>query len=258
VAFSDGGKGGILNPPSAVTDSSGFASTTYTLPKKSGTYTLTVSATNFGSVTATETALPGAPVKIISFGGAKQSGTAGSVLPKPIVAQVRDVLNNGVPGVTVNFSATGNGSLNPTSVVTDASGLARTAFQLPTTVGTFNVTASSTGLKSIKFPEISVAGPPTSANVASGNNQTAAVGTQLPVALMVLVTDQYGNPVPGVNVTFDDGGAGGSFLNANPAVTDSTGKATQFYTLPPSPRTITINATATGVASPAVFTETAH
>jgi hypothetical protein len=158
VIFSDGGKGGILNPTSAVTDANGFASTTYTLPKKSGTYTLTMSSTSFGSTTATETALPSAPVKVISYKGAKQSGVAGSVLPNPIVAQVRDVYNNGVPGVTVNFTATG-GTLNPTSVVTDAKGLASTIFQLPATVGTFYVTASSTGLNSVKFAETSVAGP---------------------------------------------------------------------------------------------------
>ena len=158
VTFSDGGKGGTLNPPSAVTDVNGFASTSYTLPKKSGTYTLSATSTNFGSTTATETALPSAPVKIISYKGAKQTGVAGSVLPNPIVAQVRDVYNNGVPGVTVNFSATG-GTLNPTSVVTDAKGLASTIFQLPATVGTFYVTASSTGLNSVKFAETSVAGP---------------------------------------------------------------------------------------------------
>ena len=157
VTFSDGGKGGTLNPASAVTDANGFASTTYTLPKKSGAYTLTMSSTTFGSTTTTETALPSGPVKIISYKGAKQTGVAGSVLPNPIVAQVRDVYNNGVPGVTVNFTATG-GTLNPTSVATDASGLASTIFRLPATVGTYYVTASF-GLKSVKFAETSVAGP---------------------------------------------------------------------------------------------------
>jgi protocatechuate 3,4-dioxygenase beta subunit len=78
----------------------------------------------------------------------------------------------------------------------------------------------------------------------------------LPQALTVLVTDPYGNPVPGVNVDFDDGGAGGSYAYTNPGITSSSGTVTQFYTLPPSPKTITITATATGVASPAVFTET--
>jgi len=258
VTFTDGGKGGTFAPLSALTDSNGFASTTYTFPLKSGTYTLTVSATNFGSVTAIETALPGPAVRIISYGGAKQTGTVGTVLPKQIIAQARDINSNGVPGVTVNFSATGNGTLTPISAVTDKMGLARTTFQLPTKAGLSPVTASSTGLTSVKIPETALAGPPTSANVASGNNQTAPAGTQLPVALIVLVNDQYANPVPNVGVTFDDGSAGGSFLNANPAITATTGKATQFYTLPPSSRAITIHATVAGVASPATFTETAQ
>ena len=256
ISFSDGGKGGTFNPPSAVTDANGVVSTTYTLPTKSGTYTLTASAPTFGNVTTTATALPAAAVKIISYGGAKQTAAAGSILPHAIVAQARDVYNNGVPGVTVNFSVPGNGTLNPATVVTDASGLARTVFQLPTTVATFSVTASTSGLKSIKFPEYSVAGPAANINVSSGNNQSAPAGSQLPLSLVAVVTDQYGNPVAGVSVNFDDDGAGGSFLNANPAITDSTGKATQPYTLPPSPGTISINAMAAGVAIPAVFAET--
>ena len=74
----------------------------------------------------------------------------------------------------------------------------------------------------------------------------------------MLVTDQYGNPVPGVNVGFDDGGAGGTYSYANPSITSNSGTVTQSYTLPPSPGTITITATAAGVATPAVFTETAQ
>jgi protocatechuate 3,4-dioxygenase beta subunit len=80
----------------------------------------------------------------------------------------------------------------------------------------------------------------------------------LPQGLTVLVTDQYGNPVPGVDVDFDDGGAGGTYAYANPGVTSNAGTVTQFYTLPASPKTITITATATGVTTPAVFTETAN
>jgi hypothetical protein len=80
----------------------------------------------------------------------------------------------------------------------------------------------------------------------------------LPLALTVLVTDQYGNPVPSVGVTFDDGGAGGKFANANPVLTSTSGTAAQLYTLPSSPKTVTINATVGGVGSPAVFTETGY
>jgi hypothetical protein len=155
VTFSDGGKGGVFSPSNtAVSDANGFASATYTLPKKSGTYTLTMSAAGYGNVTTTETAVAGAPTVIVSFSGAGQTGTAGTTLPKPIVAQVRDAYGNGVPGVTVNFSAV-QGTVNSPSVVTDASGKASTTYTLPSTTGKFFVVASSTGLHNMNFAEYS-------------------------------------------------------------------------------------------------------
>jgi protocatechuate 3,4-dioxygenase beta subunit len=146
---------------------------------------------------------------------------------------------------------------NPSSVVTDSNGLASTTLQLPTTVATVTVTANSAGLTKMNFIEYSVAGPAANIAITSGNNQFATAGTQLPQALAVLVADQYGNPVPGVGVDFDDAGAGGTYAYSNPGITSNSGTATQFYTLPPSPQTITITATS-GVATPAVFTETSQ
>jgi len=154
VTFSDGGKGGVFTPASAVTDSNGLVSSTYTLPKKSGTYTLTMSSSNYGTATTTATALPGAAVKVITWSGAKQTGSPGSVLPNPVVVQVRDIYANGVPGVTVNFSAS-SGSVSPTSIATDSKGKASTIYTLPNAVGTFYVNASSPGLNTVKVPEYS-------------------------------------------------------------------------------------------------------
>ena len=262
VTFSDGCKKaglstcGTFNPTSAVTDASGNASTSYTVPKTVGTYTLTISGTGFGTTTATATATPGAAVKLYSHGGAKQTGAAGSTLPLPIVAQALDAYKNGVPGVTVSFTANKGAVPSPSSAVTDANGLATATVQLPTTVGTITAVAHSTGLNNLNYVEYSVAGPPANIAITSGNHQTAPAGTQLPQGLIVLVTDQYGNPVSGEDVDFDDGGVGGVFSNPDPGVTGADGKLTQIYTLPPSPQTVTIKATATGVASPAVFTET--
>jgi len=101
-----------------------------------------------------------------------------------------------------------------------------------------------------------VPGPATSVAITGGNNQSGTAGTPLPQALTVLVTDQYGNPVSGNSVAFSDGGAGGTFSNSNPVTTGSDGIASQMYTLPASPKTVTITAAATGVTSAAVFTET--
>jgi adhesin/invasin len=256
VNFSDGGKGGSFNPLSAISDSNGKVSTVYTLPKKSGTYTLTISGIGFATSTTTATATPGPTLKIIVWSGNKQTGGAGSNLPKPVAAKAQDAYLNGVAGVTVNFTANQGAVPNTPSAVTDATGVARTTLQLPTTVSTIAVTGSSTGFKNIAFTEYSVAGPASSTAVTGGNNQFAPAGTQLPQALTVLVTDQYGNPVPSVGVTFGDGGTGGGFASQNPVLTSTSGTAAQFYTLPSSPGTVTINATVTGVANPAVFTET--
>lgn len=257
VTFSDGGKGGTFNPISAVTDANGNVSTTYTLPTKSGTYTLTASAASFGPVTTTATALPGPAIKIVSYGGAKQTATVGTTLPKPIVTQARDIYNNGVPGVNVAFTVSA-GSLSPTSGVTDAKGLASTSYHLPTKSGTYSVKASATGLKTISFSETAAAGAPTSMAVTGGNNQSAPRGSTLPGALTVIVRDQYNNLVPNASVNFTDNGAGGSFTYANPVLTSSTGVATQIYTLPAAPGTYTVSASVTGVSTPANFTETAQ
>jgi outer membrane protein assembly factor BamB len=262
VSFSDGCKKvggplcGVFNPTSAVTDANGDASFTYTVPKTAGTYTLTVSSTGFASATTSATSTPGAAVRIIAFGGAKQTGAAGSILPKPVIAQAQDAFKNGVVGVTVNFTATKNGIPNPASAITSTNGLASTTLQLPTTVTTLNVNATSGTFKKISFAESSVAGPAATIAVTSGNNQSATAGTQLPLALTILVADQYGNPVSGNNVTFSDSGAGGTFSSPNPVVTGTNGMASQFYKLPITPNTITITASATGVPAPAVFTET--
>ncbi len=260
VTFSDGGKGGSFNPPSAVTNSSGNVSTVYTVSKTAGTYTLTISGTlsgvTFGNGTATATAAPDPALQIIYWSGQKQTGAAGSALAKPIVDKVVDKYSNGIPGVTVNFSANDGGILSQSSVVTNASGLATTTLQLPTTVGTVTVTLTSPGIKGTFLLEYSVAGPPANIAITTGNGQSALPGTQLS-ALTVLVTDQYNNPISGNSVIFSDLGAGGTFAT-NPVVTGTNGQATALYTLPSSAGTITIDASATGITAPAVFTETSQ
>src|SRR5260370_27867782 len=108
-------------------------------------------------VTPTATATPGGAVRIIARGGAKQTAAAGSNLANAVIAQVQDAYKNGVSGVTVNFTANHGAVPNPSSVVTDANGLARTTLRLPTTVSTVTVAASSTGFKRAAYAEYSVA-----------------------------------------------------------------------------------------------------
>ena len=154
INFSDGGKGGVFNPASAVTDANGVASTTYTLPKKIGTYTLTASSPGFGPLTTLATALPGPPVLIVSGGGNKQIGPAGSTLPLQLAAKVQDAYGNGIPDIVVTFDDAGAGGvLTPSVASTAADGKARVTYQLPPTPGTYKVSASVPGLKTFKFSE---------------------------------------------------------------------------------------------------------
>jgi len=96
------------------------------------------------------------------------------------------------------------------------------------------------------FPDIAVT---------AGNGQTGAAGTTLPIALTVTANNPYtGAVIPGVTVTFSDGGKGGVFSNPT-ATTGSNGVATTTYTLPKTPQTVTITGSSTGYAS-ATFTET--
>ena len=257
ISFSDGNKGGQFNPTSAVTASDGTASTSYTFPKKTGVYTLTASAANFGNATATETATAAAPQKLISYAGTRQTGPAGTVLPVALTAETKDAYGNPVPGVTINFSSNQSGSLNPPSAVTNAKGLAAVLFTLPTTIVKSTVTASSDEPEERAICGVLDRGTGGFRRGERGRQPDCAGGTVLPQSLSVLVTDQYGNPVTGASVMFDDGGAGGSF-GTDPATTGSNGIASQMYTLPPAPGPVTITATVAGVSNPAVFTETAQ
>ncbi|MCO5170525.1 MAG: Ig-like domain-containing protein [Planctomycetes bacterium] len=93
--------------------------------------------------------------------------------------------------------------------------------------------------------------------VASGNNQSAQVGTLLPSPLSVKLEDRRGRPAVGVAVTFAVSMGGGT-LAAAQVLSDASGVASTRLTLGPAPGTNNVTATAPGVAlAPVTFTATA-
>jgi hypothetical protein len=91
-----------------------------------------------------------------------------------------------------------------------------------------------------------------------GSGQTGTAGTTLPKPLTVKVLDAYsGNVIPGVTLTFSDGGAGGTFANPTP-VTGGDGVASTTYTLPGNPGVVSIKITGTALVSPLPYKETAQ
>ena len=256
VTFSDGGKGGSFNSSTVTTDQNGSASSVYTLPTKSGSYALTASASGYASGAFTATALPSPATTLSSFKGSGQTVLVNTTLPIPLVTKASDSYGNGVPGVAVSYSDSGVGgifSANP--VNTDSRGLATVNYTTPTAVGTVKITGNVTGLGPAKFHEAVTSGPVANIVTTSGNGQAAPPSTQLTQALVVKVTDQYGNAVSGASVTFADGGAGGSFAS-NPVLTTSSGLASDNYTTAPNTGTVTVQATVSGASAAANFTVT--
>jgi hypothetical protein len=258
VTFGDGGKGGIFNPPMVVTDQTGSASTVYTLPTRSSSYALTASAPGYTVGGFTETALPGPAKALFRWNGNNQSAPVNTPLPAPLVTRAEDSYGNGLRGVIVSYSDTGAGgtfSTNP--VTTDSKGFAPVNYTTSTTAGTLNgkIVATAAGLAGVKFYQTVTSGPAANISAISGDGQSATPSTQLAQPLVAKVTDQYGNAVLGITVTFDDASVGGSF-SSNPVSTSSSGVASVTYTTSATRGTGTIRAAVTGVSAQASFTFT--
>lgn len=255
VTVTFAGKGTFGNP-TPVTDSTGTATTTYTLPTTFSSSSILISVTSTGFVSAAflETVTPGTPASVAAVSGGSQSATAGTTLPKPLIFKVADQYGNGVSGIAVTFSDSPNhGLFSANPVTTDSFGKAMVTYSLPTKAGFTTVTASGVGFNA-NMQERALAGTPTAVSILSGNNQTSPTKTLLPQQLKVKVTDQYGNVVPNVTVTYNDNGANGTFSSTT-AITNSSGVAGVSYTTPNQPGTVKINATVNGLPA-AIFTVT--
>jgi hypothetical protein len=253
VTFSDGGAGGTFGTPVATTNSSGIASTTYTLPAAVQTVTITTTSSGYTSATFTETSTPKVTSLTLVSGG-KQTGTVGTALPQPFVVKAKNSSGQVVSGAPITFTDAGaGGSFSPNPAITVASGQASTTYTLPKTVRSITATGTDGGV-SVVVTAKSVVGPPSSFTISSGNNQSANRNTKLTKNLVVSLKDQYGNPISGVTVTFTDNGAGGIFSTTTP-VTTTAGQASVSYTTGSTSGTVTISAT-TSTLGPLNFTET--
>ncbi len=100
----------------------------------------------------------------------------------------------------------------------NASGIATApTFTANGTSGAYTVTASVAGVTTpASFALTNNPGAPTGGTISGGNNQTAPVTMPFGTTLSVTVTDANGNPLAGVNVTFNapTSGPSGTFTSA--------------------------------------------
>ncbi len=189
--------------------------------------------------------------------GNNQSAPATTTLPVALQVQLTDPYTQQViPGVTVSFSDGGKGgTFGNASPVTDATGTASTTYTVGKIAQSITISASNAGVLGLKFSETATSGPARWVVLISGGNQSAQVTTTLPKPVVAKVSALYGNGVPGVSVTFADGGASGSF-SADPVTTNSLGQASTTYTTSTKAGPVNIIASAAGL-NPLKVSETA-
>jgi hypothetical protein len=171
------------------------------------------------------------PTAIAIVAGAAQKGTVGQVLDSAIAVFVTDKFGDPVPGVLVRFSVPArNGGVVPVAQTTGPGGHASARWSLPTATGTYRAYATASGLDSLVFQAAATAAPPALLKVVAGDLQTGIAETAADSAVVVLVQDEYGNPVSGAAVSFVPGAGAGT---ANPATarSDSLGYARTVWTL---------------------------
>src|SRR5207302_1256881 len=197
VTFAVAPGNGTITGGSQTTNTSGVATVgSWTLSATAGANTLTAtSASLAGSpVTFTATGTAGAAATMAKSSGDNLTGQVATRLQTPHVVLVSDANGNPVAGVSVTWAAaSGGGSVDPVTSITDANGHAQTFRTLGILIGTQTTTATATIAgkdTTVTFSINATAAGASQMTAAGGDGQTGTVGTALPTQLSVRVTDQ--------------------------------------------------------------------
>lgn len=222
---------GTLEEVDTQTSLGGTAFASYRLGTTPGTNVVRVSvqgAAIFAQFTATATA--GSPVLLELVSGDNQTDSVRAALA-PFTVTVRDEFGNALSGVSVQWSEVdGGGILEQATTTTDATGRARVTYRLPQTVGTARVEARVQGIAGpVTFTATAIPATPQVLTMLSGDGQAELTDTELE-PFVLRVTDQFGNAVAGVTITWSiDTGDGA--LASETTVTDAAGVTSVVYTL---------------------------
>jgi adhesin/invasin len=151
--------------------------------------------------------------RLLLVEGNEQVGPPGERLPAPLIVRLVDGSGRGIPDRAVNWVVSaGGGRITPGGDSTDEDGLATAEWTLGDESGTNTVEAvvSRVGLVTFTATATDGDGPVLSIEPIEGDDQRAPVGSAVPVRPAVRVTDDRGEPVAGVKVSFEVTGGGGT------------------------------------------------
>ena len=259
VTFTVPGAGATasLSAPSATTDSTGHASVNATANSVAGSYTATAGAPGVSPAASFALTNVAAGVAHLTFVQQPQGTTAGATI-NTVTVKLTDSGGNPVSRIVVSMNATlGSGTLEGTlTATTDASGTATFADLVIRKSGVYKLQAA-TGLisgQSQVFPITAAAAA--NITVLGGDGQSAAVGVAYGTPLRATVTDSFGNPIKGVQVTFAAPASGASvtFAGSTTVTTAEQGIATApAATANQTAGLFQVTATTAGAEQPATF-----
>jgi hypothetical protein len=195
-----------------------------------------------------------APATLLVVQGNDQAVQGGKELPNAIVFRVLSEDGTAVPEVSIGFTvATGGGSVNPGSILTDENGEARAKWVLGPTTPAQTLRAEVAGLEPVVIGATAIV--PTGVVIAQGNNQTARVSTALPNQVVIRVVGLNNTPIVAVPVAFQIT-AGAGLITPQSALTNSFGEVTVKWTLGPSAGVNSLSASVANLP-PATVTATA-
>ena len=206
----------------------------------------------------------GEPAAIDVVRGDSQSGRVSQPLADPVVVQVTDSRGRPVEGASVAFAFTDAGpgaDVIPQTTETNSDGLADAQLVLGTSVGLQTgqarvVTAQGKAPITTIFRATALSENANSMAAVAGEDQTGHVGQPLDDRLVVEVTDGFGNPVPGVPISWS--AEGGGSVSAASVTTGDDGRARVERILGPTVGPQSTVAESEGLAgSPVVFAHTA-
>jgi hypothetical protein len=258
---SSGASASLVSGATAVSNSQGQVSESLTANTVAGSYNATASVTGVSvPVVFQLTNLPGAAANVTASAGAAQQATVATAFTQALQVTVTDRYGNPVPGATVTFSqpltgasAVFGGSAN---VVTDNLGIASESLTANDVAGTYNLVGSVSGVATpATFALDNEPGAPATITATSGSGQQVVIGASFAQSLSVLVTDQFGNPVPGVVVTYSAPTTGTSAIlsGGGQAITDSAGDASLSIAANEQAGEYVVAATLPGVGAAANF-----
>jgi hypothetical protein len=252
------GSGSLSGGTSATSDDNGrVAFAGLAVQGSAGLRTLIFAADGFASVISAPIALGvGAPASIELVTGDGQTVTVGSPLPIAPSVLVKDATGNGVAGVPVSFVITGGGgTVTGEDQVTGAAGTATVgswtlgkapgANTLEARISTGGVSGNpvvfhATGQPGPLSPEKStVAAAPATIGASTG----AAFST-----ITVTATDDFGNPLPNVQVAISATGAGNALVQPSGPTNDKGQAVGRFSSTSPGDHVVsaTVNGSTAG------------